>query len=69
MTILLIVELAILLLASCFALLVMAVLFADERNQNERARIDYEVRLAETKVHDLTRKMLMAMLDEMQWHR
>lgn len=69
MTTLLIIELAILLLASCFALLIMAVLFADERNQSERARIDYEARLAEAKVHDLTRKMLMAMLDEMQWHR
>jgi hypothetical protein len=69
MTALLIIELSILLLGSCFALLLMAVLFADERNQSERARIDYEVRLAEAKVHDLTRKMLMAMLDEIQRHR
>jgi hypothetical protein len=69
MTGFLIAELAILLFASSAGLLIMAVLFADERNQSERARVDHEVRLAEAKVHDLTRKMLMAMLDEMQWHR
>jgi hypothetical protein len=69
MTTFIIVELAVLLLASSFALLIVAILLADERNQSEQARIDHEVRLAEAQVHDLTRKALMVILDEMQWHR
>jgi len=64
-----IIELAILLFASSFALLIVAILLADERNQSERARIEHEARLAEARVHDVTRKALSVLLDEMKWHR
>ncbi len=69
MTTFIIIELAILLLASCFTLLIMAILLADEHSQNERARIDQEARLAEARVHDVTRKALTVLLDEIQRHR
>ncbi len=69
MTTFVIIELAILLVASSFALLVMAVLLADERSQSKQARNERVVGLAEARIQELAHLTSMAMLSEIRRHK
>lgn len=72
MTVLLIVVLAILLLAACFTLLVMAMLLVGEPRDSqtkELARVVQETRQADEELHTLTTNALQAMLEELRWQK